>query len=197
MHNLLTFITLRIFKLLPIVLLSGVLFLLFQHNLSYAEETQLSELKQTGVSWGRKYFFDAPRFKDDNIQELLDAAIENKLNTYEINIIEGNPSSKYVLTYTLVLEESASELEIKDLYDHEPELEGSSDEELNFENGKFVISIRDRNTRKAIWRNNFEGIAGLDMSADVRQKRIHNFIDQVFENFPSNSNNTQNKKEIE
>ena len=196
MHNLLNFRISSFSKNLSFVLLLGSLCLLFHHDLSNAEETQLNEIEQAGLSWGRKYFFDAPRFKNHNVQELLDSAISEKLKTYGIQITQGN-TNKYVLNYTLVLEESASELEIEDLYEHEPELKASPDKASHFEHGKFIISIRDRATREAIWRNNFEGIAGLDMSEDVRQIRIHNFIDQVFDNFPENSNDSQNESETE
>lgn len=191
MHNLLKFRISSFSKNLSFVFLLASLCLLFHHDLSKAEETQLSEVKQVGLSWGRKYFFDAPRFKDDNVQELLDAAIEEKLNTYGINLTKGNSNSKYVLNYTIVLEESATQSEIDDLYEHEPELKDSSDGDINFEHGKFIISIRDRETRGAIWKNNIEGIANLDLSKDVRKQRIHNLVEQTFENFPENSNDSQ------
>ena len=190
MHNQLNLRRSSFSRILSFVLLSGSLCLLFDHNLIYAEETQLNDVNKEGLSWGRKYFFDAPRFKDDNIQELLDAAIEDKLNSYGIEITEGN-SSKYVLAYTIVLEESATELEIKDLYEHEPELKDSSNGDINFEHGKFIISIRDRETFDAIWRNNLERIAGLDISDKVRQKRVKTFVDQVFMTFPDELKNSQ------
>ena len=196
MDNLLNFNISKFSTALSFLLLSLSLCLLIQPNLSYAEETQLSEIKQAGVSWGRKYFFDAPRFKEDNIQELLDAAIEDKLNTYGIKI-GGNSSGNYVLNYTIVLEESATQSEIEDLYEHEPELKDSSDGDTNFEHGKFIISIRDRNTRDAVWRNNVEGMATLDLSENVRQQRIHNLVEQTFENFPVDSVNNINETEPE
>ncbi len=168
------------------MVLAVLFFLSLSHqNFVYSEETQLSEIKQTGVSWGRKYFFDAPRFKDDNIQELLDVAIEEKLKTFGIKLTEGNSSSNYVLNYTLVLEESASQQEIEELYIQEPELKDSSDGEVNFEQGKFLISIRDRDSRMAIWRNNVEGIASLDMPDEIRQKRVKTIIDKAFLTFPN------------
>ena len=174
------------YKSLFYLALTVLFFLSFSHqNFVYSEETQLSEITQTGVSWGRKYFFDAPRFKDDNIQELLDVAIEEKLKTFGIKLTEGNSRSNYVLNYTLVLEESASQQEIEELYIQEPELKDSSDGEINFEQGKFLISIRDRDSRMAIWRNNVEGLASLDMPDEIRQKRVKTIIDKAFMTFPN------------
>ena len=174
---------LKLSKFLAFALLSGSFCLLFHHNLSYAEETQLSEIKQAGISWGRKYFFDAPRFKDNDVQELIDRAIIEKLISFGIQITEGS-NKKYVLNYTLVLEDYATQLEIEDLYEQEPELKDSSNEASNFEHGKFIISIRDYDTRAAVWKNNVEGIAGLDMADDVRQKRVKAIVDEVFSTFP-------------
>ncbi len=174
------------YKSLFYLALTVLFFLSLSHqNFVYSEETQLSEITQTGVSWGRKYFFDAPRFKDDNIQELLDVAIEEKLKTFGIKLTEGNSRSNYVLNYTLVLEESASQQEIEELYIQEPELKDSSDGEINFEQGKFLISIRDRDSRMAIWRNNVEGLASLDMPDEIRQKRVKTIIDKAFMTFPN------------
>ncbi len=181
----------RFYKSLFYLALIVLFFLHLSHpKFVYSEETkvstiQVSTIKEAGLSWGRKYFFDAPRFKDHNIQEQLNASIEEKLNSYGIQISEGNSSSKYVLNYTIVLEESASQLEIEDLYEHEPELKDSSDDALNFEHGRFIISIRDRNTRKAVWKNNAEGLAVLEMDSQLRERRINALVDEVFANFPT------------
>lgn len=181
----------RFYKSLFYLALIVLFFLHLSHpKFVYSEETkvstiQVSTIKEAGLSWGRKYFFDAPRFKDHNIQEQLNASIEEKLNSYGIQISEGNSSSKYVLNYTIVLEESASQLEIEDLYEHEPELKDSSDDALNFEHGRFIISIRDRNTRKAVWKNNAEGLAVLEMDSQLREQRTNALVDEVFANFPT------------
>lgn len=192
MHNLINFRISSFSKNISFVFLLGSLCVLFHHDLSNAEEPQLNEIKQAGLSWGRKYFFDAPRFKDKNIQELLDDAIEEKLNTYGIKIIGGNSNNNYVLNYTIVLEESATQSEIDDLYEHDPELKDLSDGDSNYEHGRFIISIRNRDTREAIWGNNIEGIANLDLTEDVRLQRIKNLVEQTFENFPDNLNNIKN-----
>lgn len=158
--------------------------LITQTHLNAKEtETEAEKVVLSTISWGRKYFFDAPRFKEDNVQELLDSAIEEKLKTYGIQVLEGNNNNKYELNYTLILEEEASQLEIEELLNQEPELKASSDEALNVEQGKFIISILDRDSRMAIWKNSVEGIASLEMSEDARQKRIHNLIEQVFMTF--------------
>ncbi len=181
-------------SLLIRVILLAVAFIfvsLIAQNYLHAEETEteteteIEKIDLSTISWGRKYFFDAPRFKEHNVQELLDTAISEKLKTYGIKISEGNSSSKYVLNYTLVLEESATQLQIEDLYEHEPEFKDSEDEELNFEHGKFLISIRDRDTRAAIWRNDVEGLASLEMPDEIRQKRVKTIIDQAFMTFPN------------
>ena len=166
--------------------------LITQNHLN-AEETATAteKIELSTISWGRKYFFDAPRFKEDNVQELLDSAIQEKLKTYGIQILEGNNKNKYVLNYTLVLEEDASTLEVEELLNQEPEIKTDSDEGLIVEKGIFTISIRDRDSRMAIWKNNLEGVASLEMSDDVRQKRIHEMIEQVFMTFPSQFNYSQ------
>lgn len=166
--------------------------LITQNHLN-AEETATAteKIELSTISWGRKYFFDAPRFKEDNVQELLDSAIQEKLKTYGIQILEGNNKNKYVLNYTLVLEEDASTLEVEELLNQEPEIKTDSDEALIVEKGIFTISIRDRDSRMAIWKNNLEGVASLEMSDDVRQKRIHEMIEQVFMTFPSQFNYSQ------
>ncbi|MBT8113706.1 MAG: hypothetical protein KJO47_08515 [Gammaproteobacteria bacterium] len=172
-------------RIILLVVVSIFLNLIAQKHLN-AEETEkeIEKIDLSTISWGRKYFFDAPRFKDDNIREQLDAAIEEKFKTYGIKLTEGNSSSKYVLNYTLVLEESASQQEIEELYIQEPELTDSSDGEINIEQGEFLISIRNRDTRMAIWRNNIEGLAILEVPDEIRQKRVKTIIDQAFMTFP-------------
>lgn len=152
-----------------------------------AEETEkeIEKIDLTTISWGRKYFFDAPRFKEHNVQELLDSAIEEKFKTYGIKLTEGNSGSKYVLNYTILLGDTASQSKIEDLYIEEPELKDSADEELNFEQGKFLISIRDRDTRAAIWGNDVEGLVSLEMPDEIRQNRVKTIIDQAFMTFPN------------
>ena len=112
---------------------------------------------------------------------MIDSAIVEKFKTYGIQVLEGS-NSKYELNYTLILEEEASQLEIEELLNQEPELR-ASEEDLIVEQGKFIISIRDRHSRMAIWKNSVEGIASLEMADDARQKRIDNLIEQVFMTF--------------
>lgn len=158
--------------------------LIIQTHLNAEEkeaEKEAEKVVLSSISWGRKYFFDAPRFKENNVQELLDSAIEEKLKTYGIQVSEGG-NMKYELNYTLILEEEASQSEIEELLNQEPELR-ASDEDLIVEQGKFIISIRDRHSRIAIWKNSIEGLANLERSDDARQKRIDDFIEKVFMTF--------------
>jgi len=186
MHTLVSFNTSLFIRIIFLAVVCFFVSLIAQNHLNAEEtETETEKIDLSTISWGRKYFFDAPRFKDDNIQELLDAAIEEKFKTYGIKITEGNSSSKYVLNYTLVLEESVSQEEIEELYIQEPELKDSSDGEINIEQGEFLISIRDRDTRAAIWKNNVEGLASLEMPDEIRQKRVKTIIDQAFMTFPN------------
>lgn len=182
----------RFSKILSFALLSGSLCLLFHHNLSYAEETQLSEIKQAGISWGRKYFFDAPRYKDSTVQEQLDEAISEKLKNYGIDLNQSNANTKYVLNYTILLGETASKSDIEDLYTEEPELMESEEKATNIEEGKLLISIRDRETYKPIWKNEVEGLAILEMTDDeIRQQRLKTIVDQAFATFPVDPKTSQ------
>ena len=150
-----------------------------------AEETELSTLKESGISWGRKYFFDAPRFKDKNVSDLIDNAIYEKLMTHGIQLTKGDTNSKYVLNYTILLGDTASEREIEDLYKEEPELKELTEDTSNFEQGKFLITIRDRKTNKLTWRNSVEGLANLNMSKEIRLKRVLTIVDEAFSTFPN------------
>ena len=106
------------------------------------------------------------------------------LNSYGIQVSEEISGIQYVLNYTVILEGNASQTEIEELYIQEPELKSSSNDTLNFEQGKFLISIRDRDTRKAIWKNSIEGLANLDMPEEIRQKRVIAIVEQAFSTFP-------------
>ena len=133
------------------------------HNHVNAEETELANLSNSNLAWGRTYFFDAPRYKDNNVKELLDEAIMNKLKSYGIQISEGDIESKYLLNYTILL--------------------GGEVGKSGFEEGKFLISIRDRKTNSPIWRNQIEGLANLDNNEE-RKQRIESLVDEIFEPFP-------------
>ncbi len=151
----------------------------------FAEETELSNIKTAGVSWGRKYFFDAPRFRDSTVQKQLDEAISQKLKTYGINLSEGNANSKYVLNYTILLGDTASQSDIEELYAEEPELKENEEQATDVEQGKLLISIRDRKTYKPIWKNTVEDLAILEMTDDeIRQQRVKTLVDQAFATFP-------------
>ena len=166
------------------VVLPGLLCLSHQ-KVVHSEETRLSEIKQAGVSWGRKYFFDAPRYKDSTVQDQLDEAISEKLKTYGIDLDQGNANTRYVLNYTILLGDTASKSDIEDLYAEEPELKESEDQATNIEEGKLLISIRDRETYKPIWKNEVEGLAILEMTDDkIRQQRVKTIVDQAFATFP-------------
>ncbi len=165
------------------VVLSGLLCLSHQ-KVVHSEETELSNIKQAGVSWGRKYFFDAPRFRDSTVQKQLDDAISQKLKTYGINLSEGNANSKYVLNYTILLGDTASQSDIEDLHAEEPELKKNEEQATDVEQGKLLISIRDRETYKPIWKNIVEDLAILEMTDDeIRQQRVKKIVDQAFETF--------------
>jgi len=132
-------------------------------NQLFAEEAEIENLSNSNLSWGRTYFFDAPRYKDNNVKELLDEAIVKKLKSYGIQITEGNIESKYLLNYTILLGEKV----------------GKS----GFEEGKFLISIRDRKTNSPVWRNQIEGLANLD-NTEERKQRAESIVDKAFETFP-------------
>jgi len=177
----------RIILFIVITILISIL----AHNRLYAEETQIKNINISDLSWGRKYFFDAPRYKDSTVQEQLDEAISQKLKTYGIDLSEGNTNSKYVLNYTILLGNTASKSDIEDLYAEETELGEDSDSPSNFEHGKLLISIRDRDTYKPIWKNSVEGLTNLDMPNEIRQQRIMNVVNQAFENFPMEADISQ------
>ena len=160
-------------------------------NHLYAEETEIRNISGSTLSWGRKYFFDAPSFRNSNVQELLDEAISRKLKSYDIQLAEGNTNSKYVLAYTVLLGDTASQADIKDLYAQEPELKEISEESSNYEQGKLLISIRDRETHKPIWKNSVEGFANLDMANELREQRVRAIVDQAFATFPVATGNSQ------
>ena len=162
-----------------------VLITLPTQNILYAGENVIQDIKSSSLSWGRKYFFDSPRFNDRNVKMELDIAILEKLETYGIKLNDVNNNYKYVLNYTILLGESASEAEIDDLYEQIPDLKVHPKESANYEQGKLLISIRDRNTRHAIWKSNVEGLANLKMSNEIRQQRIKLIIDDAFATFPN------------
>ena len=181
-------------KKISLAIVINLLIFLLAHSSLFAEE-ESNEINiintiGTSVSWGRKYFFDAPRFKDSDVQELLNVAIEEKLKTYGIQIIEGGAEIKFVLNYTLLLGETATKADIEELYEQFPELKEDSEALEKIERGKLLISIRDRDTNKPIWKNSVEGFANLDMPKEVRQKRVNSAVDQVFESFPAELQST-------
>ena len=165
-----------------------ILISILAQNHLYAEETEIKNISSSSLTWGRKYFFDAPRYRDSTVQKQLDEAISQKLKTYGINLSEGNTNSKYVLNYTILLGNTASKSDIEDLYAEKPELREDSDSPSNIEHGKLLISIRDRDTYKPIWKNSIKGLAHLDMSKEKRQQLIINIVNQAFENFPIEAN---------
>ena len=149
------------------------------------KKISLSEIKQSGVSWGSRYFFDEPRFKDDKIKEQFDKALTQKLNTYGIKLDE-NTNHPLIISYTILLEEAASASEIKNELKKEPELQEQKDKASYAEHGKVTISIRDAKTYKPVWRNTAEGLAIFKMESELRQQRINELINEAFSTFPLN-----------
>ncbi|MEJ2114802.1 MAG: DUF4136 domain-containing protein [Gammaproteobacteria bacterium] len=168
-----------------LIIFAAIVISLFSHSNLQAEESVLSNISNSGLSWGRKYFFDLPRFKDKNVQEQLDKEITEKLDSYGINLDSTNNSSSYLLNYTILLGDTASQNKIEELYTEETELENISKDTAKFEQGKLLISIRDRDSHKAIWQNSVEGLANLDMSDENRKQRIKFIVDEAFKTFPS------------
>ena len=162
----------------------AIIISLFSQNNLHAEESIISDISKSGLSWGRKYFFDSPRFKDNNVQEQLDKEIIEKLNSYGIYLEKAINSSKYLLNYTILLGDTASQTEIEDLYIEDPELENIPKDSAKFERGKLLISIRVRDSHKAIWRSSVEGLTNLDMPEEIRAQRIRAFINAAFATFP-------------
>ncbi len=128
-----------------------------------AGETDAVNLSGSNLAWGRTYFFDAPRYKDNNVQKLLDEAIAKKLKSFGILIEKGNPESEYLFNYTILLGEKV----------------GKS----GFEKGKILFSIRDRKTNSPVWRSEIKGLAELENSEN-RKQRTEAYLDQAFESFP-------------
>lgn len=128
-----------------------------------SEEIEAIDLSSSNLAWGRTYFFDAPRYKDNNVKELLDNAIVNKLKTFGILIEEGSLESDYLFNYTILLGEEV----------------GKS----GFEKGKILFSIRDRKTNTPVWRSEIKGLAELN-SDENRKQRVESYLDQAFEDFP-------------
>ena len=149
------------------------------------KKISLSEIKQSGVSWGSRYFFDEPRFKDDKIKEQFDKALTQKLNTYGIKLDE-NTNHPLIISYTILLEETASVSEIKRELEKEPELQEQKDEATEAERGKVIISLRDAKTYKSVWKNSVEGLAIFKMDSKLRQQRINELVDEAFSTFPIN-----------
>lgn len=168
----------RLFLMLELKIITQFLFLAtvillitaMTQNYVNAEETEIANLSNSNLSWGRTYFFDEPRYKDNNVKELLDEAIVKKLKTFGIKLEEGNIESKYLLNYTILLEEEVGDSGI--------------------EKGKFLISIRERKTNSPVWRNQIEGLANLD-NTEERKKRAEAIVDEAFETFPLEYRYTQ------
>ena len=184
MHTILS-IKFSLFTRISYLAVISIFICIYAQNHLYAEETEISNLFGSTISWGSKYFFDAPRFKDNNVKELLDVAISEKLKTFGIQLAKGDTNSKYILNYTVLLGDTATQSDIKDLYAQEPELKEISEESSNYEQGKLLISIRDRDTHKPIWKNSVEGLANLEIPEEIRQQRVITIVDQAFSTFPS------------
>lgn len=148
-------------KLTRLALLISLIY--FTPNYIIAEEPEIVDLSGNNLAWGRTYFFDAPRYKDNNVKELLDEAIVKKLKTFGILIENGNLESEYLFNYTILLGEEV----------------GKS----GFEEGKILFSIRNRKTNSPIWRSEIKGLAELE-SNENRKQRVNTYLDEAFKSFP-------------
>lgn len=157
------------------------------------QDTQPDTLQMApgkSFSWSPSghYFYDAPRFNDENIKELLEslmiAELENKGFVYQ----ETDEGADFYLSYVAVLEEKLPASEVEKLLASDPELNQIGVNKMKFEYGSLIVTAVQASDSKRFWKNAWHDVAYLESPKDLRAKRVKELITDLLSTFPAPAN---------
>ena len=130
------------------------------------------------------FFYDAARFKDSDIRANLEKIIISELKNKGYNFVDSAADAEFHIGYLLVLESALSEAEIEELYQQQPEFRSLQLDPEEFEHGTYMIKAVDPKTRRHFWRNTLKGFTNLNMTGEIRDRRLHAGVKEILNSFP-------------
>lgn len=130
---------------------------------------------------------DDPRFRDSNVDSLLEAAISTVMQEkgYAKSSVPG--SGDLLVGYLVTLNGPDTQKQIGESYGVQPSLNMSSPDTSRYEKGTLVIDVIDRDTGWTAWRSALQGFASFELSESERAARIKSMVTRMLGGLPRQS----------
>ncbi len=128
-----------------------------------AQETGSTAAKTFAWVGQNMHFYDASRFGQTPIREMLENGIVAGLQDRGMRFVASLESADMELSYVAVLGNEASNEEIAAFRQANPEIAQLADDPKKFEQGMLYAKLVDRRTRDKVWDNTLRELIALDM----------------------------------
>ncbi len=155
-----------------------------QHD---AQPTTMQTVPGKSFSWSPsgKFFYDAPRFEDENIKELLELLMIAELEKKGFIYQKSDEGADFYLSYVAVLEEKLPASEVEKILASDPELNQPGVNRNRFEYGSLVVSALNASDAKRFWKNSWHDVTYLEMPKDLREERVKELVNFLMSTFPA------------
>lgn len=167
--------------------ISAIMLIVLGAVLSAALSAQEPATGQSGktFAWQRTstFFYDAPRFEGEPVQEQLEAAMVGAMQARGYRLVDSVKQADLELSYVAVLQNASSTSDIASFREAHPSIAGLEDGPSKFEGGVLYTKLVDHGSKTKIWENRYQGLVALDMPQAQRAIRTNEIIEEVFSTF--------------
>ena len=149
-----------------------------------AEETDSTAGKSFAWVGQNMHFYDASRFGETPIREMLENGIVAGLEERGLRFVASLESADMELSYVAVLGNKATDEEITAFRQAHPDIAGLAEDPEEFEQGLLFAKLVDRRTREKVWENTYRGLVALDMPQAQRTERLNELIENFVSTYP-------------